>query len=154
MAKGGGEGFVATDGSLALTQASSRRTPEYLIIRGNYTTVIDHLSSKEGLARVAGKALEMNLIANDSKIEYTTSTPSNVRHLADMFVSEMLNLISVKPSNFSKFTQCLSEGSTRPLIDLSEDLNKVFHSLQSKSGINTLDQEYKISSYKKVRGNI
>ncbi len=111
------------------------------MIRENYTAVVGHLSSKEVLTKVARKAFEMNLIPNDSKIKYTSSTPSNVGELADMFVSEMLNLISLKASNFSKFTQCLSEGSTQPLIDLSEYL------LQSRGGINTLDREYKISSY-------
>ncbi len=147
-------GFVnkssaATDGengSLALTQ-SSRRTPEYCIIRENYTTVIDHLSAKEVLTKVARKAFEINLIPNESKIKYTSSTPSDVGQLADTFMSEMLNLISLKASNFSKFTQCLSEGSTRPLIDLSDDLNEVLCSHQSRDGINTLDQEYKISSH-------
>ena len=147
MAEGG---FVnnSTDGengSLALTQTqSSRRTPEYCIIRKNYTTVIDHLSSKEVLTKVARKAFEMNLIPNDSKIKYTSSTPSDVGQLADTFMSEMLNLISLKASNFSKFTQCLSEGSTRSLIDLSEELNIILRSHQSRGGINTLDQEYKI----------
>ena len=90
-------GFVtkssaATDGengSLALTQ-SSRRTPEYCIIRKNYTTVIDHLSSKEVLTKVARKAFEMNLIPNDSKIKYTSSTPSDVGQLADTFMSEIV----------------------------------------------------------------
>ncbi len=62
------------NGSLALTQTqSSRRTPEYRIIRKNYTTVIGHLSSKEVLTKVARKAF---LISNDSKIKYTSSTPS------------------------------------------------------------------------------
>ncbi len=139
---------AATDGSLALTQ-SSRRTPEYSIVRVNYTTIIDHLSSsKEDLTKVARKAFEMNLISNDSRIKYTFSTPSDVCQLAELFMSEMLNLILLKPSNFSKFIECLSEGSTGSLIDLSG----VLLSLQSKGGINAPDEEYKISSHN--RGNL
>ncbi len=46
----------------------SRRTNEYRLIQQNYTTIVDHLSSKEVLSRVVMKAFKMTLISDISSL--------------------------------------------------------------------------------------
>ncbi len=136
MAEGGsidkGEGFPipATEeegenGALVIPQ-SSRRTNEYRIIRKNYTTIIDHLSSKEVFSRVAMRAFEKKLISKEILDGY-----DRIDRPGQQFVSDMLGVIEVQRQTFSGFTRCLSEGSTRTLMELSESLNRQLRECQS-----------------------